>query len=97
MEGTVDAGGEVVDFPGAAVAAVSSISFVGGKMQPADPIPCYRVLRGSGEQVKDAEIKHPIGQDLALKMHETMVKLQVMDLIFYEAQRQVTAFCLCQA
>lgn len=34
---------------------------------------------------------HEIDEELALKMYETMVKLQTMDVIFYEAQRQVRA------
>lgn len=39
---------------------------------------------------------HEIDEELALKMYETMVKLQTMDVIFYEAQRQVRAgVCIC--
>ena len=34
---------------------------------------------------------HEIDEELSLKMYETMVKLQTMDVIFYEAQRQVRA------
>lgn len=79
---------EHVDFPGAAVPACKSISFTGGKISPAQTIPCYRTLRSSGEPILGAEVPHPIDKPLALKMHGVMVKLQVMDLIFYEAQRQ---------
>ncbi len=31
---------------------------------------------------------HELDEALALRMHEAMVRLQTMDVIFYEAQRQ---------
>ncbi len=34
---------------------------------------------------------HSLSEELALRMYTTMVKLQTMDVIFYEAQRQVCA------
>lgn len=37
----------------------------------------------------EAEVPYDIDEELALKMYETMVKLQTMDVVFYEAQRQV--------
>jgi hypothetical protein len=44
-----------------------------------------------GACIVEAEVPHDIDEELALKMYETMVKLQTMDVIFYEAQRQVRA------
>ena len=61
---------EYVDFPGAAVPASTNISFKGGDISPMDPIPCYRALRSSGEPYDGAEVPHPIGKELAVKMHE---------------------------
>ncbi len=48
-----------------------------------------RLLVCPGACIEDAEVPHDIDEELALKMYETMVKLQTMDVIFYEAQRQV--------
>jgi 2-oxoisovalerate dehydrogenase E1 component alpha subunit len=79
----------VVDFPGAKVPTTSRISFVGGADTALERLPCYRTLRSAGQPIPDAAVPYPIDKDLALRMHEIMVKLQVMDLIFYEAQRQV--------
>jgi len=42
-----------------------------------------------GACIEDAEVPHEIAEELALKIYKTMVKLQTMDVIFYEAQRQV--------
>ena len=37
---------------------------------------------------------HGLSEELALRMYTSMVKLQTMDVIFYEAQRQVHASAL---
>eukprot|EP00253_Pinus_taeda_P012942 PITA_12942 len=50
-------------------------------------VPCYRVLNEVGCQISTDGFSQ-ISKDLALKMYESMVTLQVMDTIFYEAQRQ---------
>ena len=142
-----------MDFPGGRVPFTDRLSFVGGSLTPAQPMPCYRTLdatgwpsacqslwddtllaahalhvqgnacmRGCGLQgwpnrarhacghaaceagkpgvetgnthaglpIEDARVPHELGQELALRMHEAMVRLQTMDVIFYEAQRQVS-------
>jgi 2-oxoisovalerate dehydrogenase E1 component alpha subunit len=48
-------------------------------------LPCYRVMDLEGQPI-DKEPK--MDEDLTLKIYETMVKLNVMDKTFYEAQRQ---------
>jgi hypothetical protein len=40
-------------------------------------------------KVREDSSTAEIGQELATKMYETMVKLQSMDQVFYDAQRQV--------
>ncbi len=47
------------------------------------------MAKTSGACIDDAEVPHDIGENLALRIYDTMVKLQTMDVIFYEAQRQV--------
>ncbi|GAV78857.1 E1_dh domain-containing protein [Cephalotus follicularis] len=50
-------------------------------------IRCYRVLDDSGLQLISNDFKQ-ISKEVALKMYSDMVTLQMMDNIFYEAQRQ---------
>jgi len=50
-------------------------------------LPCYRVLDSDGLPIE----KDPLDimdKDLTLRIYECMVKLRIMDNIFYEAQRQ---------
>lgn len=46
-------------------------------------------LSAAGSSIPEAQVLHPLSEDLALSMYTSMVKLQTMDVIFYEAQRQV--------
>ncbi|KAI3826821.1 hypothetical protein L1987_00877 [Smallanthus sonchifolius] len=48
---------------------------------------CYRVLNENGELIVDSD-SLKISKELGVKMYKDMVTLQVMDTIFYEAQRQ---------
>jgi hypothetical protein len=48
-------------------------------------------LHATGLGIDDAEVPHELEEELALRMHTAMVRLQTMDVIFYEAQRQVSA------
>ncbi|KAK1263970.1 hypothetical protein QJS04_geneDACA009229 [Acorus gramineus] len=50
-------------------------------------ISCYRVLDDRGQLIDGSTFKD-ISKELAIKMYSQMVTLQVMDTIFYEAQRQ---------
>lgn len=86
---SAEAGEDVADFPGAKVPLTPNIAFVGGADTSLGRLPCYRALRSNGLPILEAAIPHPIDKNLALRIHATMVKLQVMDVIFYEAQRQV--------
>lgn len=56
---------------------------------------CYRTMDSTGADIAGAEIPHQIGQDLATKMYSTMAALQIVDTVFYEAQRQVRGGLVC--
>ena len=45
----------------------------------------------AGSNIPGIQVLHALSEELALRMYTTMVKLQTMDVIFYEAQRQVCA------
>jgi 2-oxoisovalerate dehydrogenase E1 component alpha subunit len=80
-----------MDFPGGAVPFTSSLHFTGGPSTSANshtPIPCYRTIDSAGLEINGAEIFHDLDQPTAVKMYKTMVTLQTVDTIFYEAQRQ---------
>lgn len=53
------------------------------------PDPPYSTLDSAGREVPGASLPHELSKDTAVRMYETMVKLQTVDTIFYEAQRQV--------
>lgn len=53
------------------------------------PIPCYRTIDASGAPICGAEYSDQFDEELALRIYQTMVKLNTVDVLFYEAQRQV--------
>ncbi|CAL1362733.1 unnamed protein product [Linum trigynum] len=89
-----------LDFPGGHVSYTRSLNFISNSSTQ-NRVPCYRVLddngvlipaAGGGSNSGDFQFHHHqqplISQQTALKMYREMVRLQVMDTIFYEAQRQ---------
>ncbi|CAI0555289.1 unnamed protein product [Linum tenue] len=54
---------------------------------PEEKVPCYRVLDNNGQLI-DSRNFAGISKEIAMKMYTDMVKLNTMDTIFYEAQRQ---------
>ena len=58
--------------------------------KPSDEIaiPCFRVLDDAGNSVHGDSGEYEVEEPLARKMYETMVRLQTLDTLFYEAQRQ---------
>lgn len=77
-----------MDFPGGAVPFTRDLNFKGGSFAPHAPLPCYRTVDTSGREVEGAAVPHPLPRETAVRMYETMIKLQTVDTIFYEAQRQ---------
>uniref|UniRef100_A0A6T5VMK1 2-oxoisovalerate dehydrogenase subunit alpha n=1 Tax=Phaeocystis cordata TaxID=118079 RepID=A0A6T5VMK1_9EUKA len=50
-------------------------------------LPCFRVLDDRGKLISGCE-KFELEKDLSKDMYRTMVRLQTLDTLFYEAQRQ---------
>ena len=63
---------------------------LGGPTSTAPPMGCYRTTDSSGADIAGVDVPHQISQDLATKMYSTMTALQIVDTVFYEAQRQVS-------
>ncbi|XP_024983408.1 2-oxoisovalerate dehydrogenase subunit alpha 2, mitochondrial-like [Cynara cardunculus var. scolymus] len=76
---------QVLDFPGGKVKFTPKLAFTSGSTE--ERVPCYRVLDDSGQPIIDSD-SLKISKELAVKMYSDMVTLEVMDTIFYEAQRQ---------
>ncbi|CAH2036642.1 unnamed protein product, partial [Thlaspi arvense] len=74
-----------LNFPGGKVGYTSEMKFIPGSTSRR--IPCYRVLDEDGKIIPDSDFI-PVSETLAVRMYEQMATLQVMDHIFYEAQRQ---------
>ncbi|KAL7176297.1 hypothetical protein ACSBR2_029777 [Camellia fascicularis] len=73
------------DFPGGRIRFTSAMNF--NSEFPMKRIPCYRVLDDNGHLIMHSGFRQ-VSKDDALKMYSSMVTLQTMDNIFYEAQRQ---------
>lgn len=76
---------QALDFPGGKVMFVSEMRFL--SESPAERVNCYRVLDDDGETISGSFFQE-ITKEIAVKMYSDMVTLQIMDTIFYEAQRQ---------
>ncbi|XP_052188220.1 2-oxoisovalerate dehydrogenase subunit alpha 2, mitochondrial-like [Diospyros lotus] len=73
------------DFPGGRIAFTYEMQFI--SESPKERIPCYRVIDDNGSLLMHGSFVQVSKED-ALKMYSSMVTLQTMDSIFYEAQRQ---------
>jgi 2-oxoisovalerate dehydrogenase E1 component alpha subunit len=83
---------DTLEFPGGRVPFTHSMDFLGGPLTPSSPrIPCYRTLDGTGKHIPDAAVPHDLKQQEAVALYTAMAKLQVMDTICYDTQRQVSA------
>ncbi|KAK9058288.1 hypothetical protein SSX86_023128 [Deinandra increscens subsp. villosa] len=76
---------EELNFPGGKVKFTPERIFTSGSDN--ERTQCYRVLNENGQLIVDSDL-FKISKELAVKMYKDMVTLQVMDTIFYEAQRQ---------
>ncbi|KAF8726348.1 hypothetical protein HU200_019810 [Digitaria exilis] len=81
------AGGDqqALDFPGGKVSLVAEMNFL--PESHGERISCYRVLDDDGRTISGSRFQE-VSKEVALKMYSEMVTLQIMDNIFYEAQRQ---------
>ncbi len=62
---------------------------LGGPQSATPPMSCYRTVDSTGTDIAGADVPHQIDHALATKMYSTMAALQIVDTVFYEAQRQV--------
>ncbi|KAJ1265113.1 hypothetical protein BS78_08G054000 [Paspalum vaginatum] len=76
---------QAIDFPGGKVSFVAEMNFLPDSQR--ERINCYRVLDDDGRTISDSKFQE-VSKEVALKMYSEMVTLQIMDTIFYEAQRQ---------
>ncbi|KAK8552317.1 hypothetical protein V6N13_120727 [Hibiscus sabdariffa] len=74
-----------LQFPGGKVSYTSEMNFISESSETR--VPCYRVLDDDGELIPDSHFQQ-VSEEVAVKMYSKMVSLQIMDTIFYEAQRQ---------
>ena len=65
------------------------LKMMGGPQASIPPMRCYRTVDSTGASITEADIPHELSQDLANKIYEKMAALQIVDTVFYEAQRQV--------
>ncbi|KAL6768199.1 hypothetical protein ACKKBF_B38180 [Auxenochlorella protothecoides x Auxenochlorella symbiontica] len=79
---------DYMDFPGGKVPFTEDLAWLGPGFTPRPTIPCYRALDSQGAPLPGTSLPHDIDQALATRMYETMISLQAVDTIFYEAQRQ---------
>ncbi|KAI3838479.1 hypothetical protein MKX03_013243 [Papaver bracteatum] len=82
---TSDDENQALDFPGGRVTFTSHMRFI--PESPEKRTHCYRVLDDNGKTIIGSHYQN-ISKEVAVKMYSNMVTLQVMDTIFYEAQRQ---------
>ncbi|PON81550.1 Dehydrogenase, E1 component [Trema orientale] len=80
-----DANQQVLDFPGGKVTFSPELRFI--SESPEERVHCYRVLDDNGQIITGSTYVQ-VNKEVALKMYSDMVTLQMMDTIFYEAQRQ---------
>lgn len=76
---------QALDFPGGPVAFTSQLRFI--SESPQNRINCYRILDDDGNTIAGSNFQQ-VDKDIAVKIYNHMVTLQIMDTIFYEAQRQ---------
>ncbi|KAF6170517.1 hypothetical protein GIB67_031925 [Kingdonia uniflora] len=82
-----EAQNEVLDFPGGQVMFTSKMKII--SESPERRTHCYRVLDENGQIITDNTSIHQVcDKEVAVKMYRYMTTLQIMDAIFYEAQRQ---------
>ncbi|KAH7567969.1 hypothetical protein ACOSP7_009712 [Xanthoceras sorbifolium] len=74
-----------LEFPGGKVTYTSEMTFISESQEKR--VPCYRVLDDNGDLLLGSHLQQ-VSKEVATKIYNDMVTLQVMDTIFYEAQRQ---------
>ncbi|PSS17501.1 2-oxoisovalerate dehydrogenase subunit alpha 2 like [Actinidia chinensis var. chinensis] len=81
----VDEEKQALDFLGGSVTFTSDLEFI--SESPEKKVHCYRVLDDNGYPITSTRLPQ-VSNEITMKMYRDMVTLQIMDAIFYEAQRQ---------
>ncbi|XP_042031933.1 2-oxoisovalerate dehydrogenase subunit alpha 1, mitochondrial-like [Salvia splendens] len=81
----VDDGNQSIEFPGGRVGFTTQMEFISEVTDKR--VPCYRLLDDDGFLISGTTFEQ-LDKETAVRMYEKMVSLQIMDTIFYEAQRQ---------
>ncbi|KAI5664430.1 hypothetical protein M9H77_23753 [Catharanthus roseus] len=76
---------QTLEFPGGKVGYTSHMKFLPESSDKR--IPCYRVLDDDGYLIMGSEFEQ-VSKEVGVKMYSDMVTLEMMDSIFYEAQKQ---------
>ena len=69
----------------------ASLTFVGGRGNTTPvpvPIPVFRTLTEAGAEVDGVTLNDDLDQASALAVHASLARLQTMDALFHECQRQ---------
>ncbi|KAE8655916.1 2-oxoisovalerate dehydrogenase subunit alpha 2 [Hibiscus syriacus] len=74
-----------LDFPGGKVVLSPEMQFL--SESPCVYNHCYRVLDDNGQLISNSNFVQ-VSEEIAVKMYSNMATLQILDTIFYEAQRQ---------
>ncbi|KAF8068400.1 2-oxoisovalerate dehydrogenase subunit alpha 2 [Scenedesmus sp. PABB004] len=79
-----------LDVPGGRVPLTHELQFVGGPVGPAsERLPAFRALDARGAPVDGAAaLPHDLDEAGAVALYTAMARLQVMDAVCYDAQRQ---------
>lgn len=76
---------QAIDFPGGRVMLTSEMQFIPG--YPQQRVRCYHLMNNDGQTNMCSSFEQ-VSKEVAVKMYSDMITLQIMDTIFYEAQRQ---------
>ncbi|KAL6316564.1 hypothetical protein AAG906_018267 [Vitis piasezkii] len=76
---------QAIDFPGGRVMLTSEMQFIPG--YPQQRVHCYHLMNNDGQTNMCSSFEQ-VSKEVAVKMYSDMITLQIMDTIFYEAQRQ---------
>lgn len=80
---------DYLEHPGGKVPYTPQLQLIGGPEQVGPKLASYRTIDSRGRDVEGATIPHPLSKEFAVKIYENMARLQTMDTLCYEAQRQV--------
>ncbi|XP_065882088.1 2-oxoisovalerate dehydrogenase subunit alpha 2, mitochondrial-like [Euphorbia lathyris] len=80
---------QVLDYPGGKVTYTPEMRFISQSYSNGKRVACYRVISDDGDLLRDTDFDFDeVKEEVAVKIYREMLTLQIMDTIFFEAQRQ---------